>query len=122
MALPRIVVDAADLRAALRRRILFELNSTFESCDAVAGLAARYTQKLLANEPMRRASLETMLLLCQATGLRITLDVDPTFDRRLAHRYTRRKMVVRGEQRAAAKVIEGQGDSPEVTPLRGTSD
>ena len=54
---------------------------TFDSVDTIAGNPTRYAAKILGQPPIRRMTVYTLLNLCAAVGLRLTLTRD---DHRLA--------------------------------------
>lgn len=80
-----IVVDYAGLVTALRQRIV-ELGTGMESVDAVAGLPARYTSKLLSRN--YRSSLGQVSLgpILGALGLKLALLHDDEALARVRHR------------------------------------
>jgi hypothetical protein len=84
--LPRAGLDASPidsydaLISALRAHIA-AIDVTFDSVDTIAGNPTRYAAKFLGQPPIRRMTVYTLLNLCAAVGLRLTLTRD---DHRLA--------------------------------------
>jgi hypothetical protein len=65
----------SDLIAALRAHVR-DIDCTLETVDTVAGFTSRYSSKLIGPNPIRNMSAFTLLNLCGALGLRLTLSRD----------------------------------------------
>jgi hypothetical protein len=61
----------SDLITALR-----DIDCTLETVDTVAGFTSRYSSKLIGPNRIRNMSAFTLLNLCGALGLRLTLSRD----------------------------------------------
>jgi hypothetical protein len=70
-----------------------ELGLSREVIDELAGLQSGYAGKVLAPVPIRRASLETLLLMFSALGLRLVVVEDETALERLRDRTQPRSRV-----------------------------
>jgi hypothetical protein len=80
-----IVTDYLGLVAALRRRIV-ELGTGMESVDAVAGLPARYTSKLLSRNNKTSLGQTSMGPILGALGLKLAVLPDDEALARIRHR------------------------------------
>src|SRR5262245_96780 len=83
--------DYSELVRALRWWVI-ELNTPLESIDEVAGLAPRYSAKLLAPLPLplKRLSHSTMGPFLRTLGLKLIVAVDPPALERMRPRLTTR--------------------------------
>jgi hypothetical protein len=84
------VRTADDLRVMFRDRIA-SLGITFETADAIAGLPAGYTAKLLGPEPMRRFGPVALEALLGATGTMLMAVDDPVALARVKKRFVHRR-------------------------------
>jgi hypothetical protein len=76
---------------AVRKRIA-ELDISYETVEAIAGLQGGYLAKIIGSPPMKRVQLWTAFLLIEALGLRVKLEEDPELTEKLRHRYVKRKL------------------------------
>lgn len=85
-----VVADYGELIAALRaRRDLLRLNH--ETIDAVSGLQAGYTSKLMADPPMKSLGLVSLGPMLGALGLRLLVVHDGKALKRVQNRLIPRK-------------------------------
>lgn len=92
MSEPRVIAVARDYRelvAALRSWVV-ELGTSGETIDHVAGIATRYTSKLLAPLPIKHLSHQTMGPVLGALGLKLIVAVDEEILAKMRPRLTRR--------------------------------
>src|SRR4051794_38656581 len=85
-----IVRDYKELIAAIRAR-RDALDITHETIDAVAGLQAGYTSKLLVDPPMKCAGRVSLGAMLGALGLMLLVVEDPAALERVRARLTKRK-------------------------------
>ena len=70
-----IVRSYADLLDVARRRML-ELDVTFETLDAVSGVASGYSAKLLGPRPSKRFGVMSFAAIMGALGMQLVAVVD----------------------------------------------
>jgi hypothetical protein len=96
-----IVTDYLGLVTALRRRIV-ELGTGMESVDAVAGLPARYTSKLLSRNYKTSLGQTSTGPILGALGLKLAVLPDDEALAKIRHRLPARDAYGRGPQLQAA--------------------
>jgi hypothetical protein len=70
--------DEEDLRAALRRWFVDDLDMRYSTIDRLAGLSAGTASKIFAPNSIRHISASTLDGLLRAGGLQLALCVDET--------------------------------------------
>jgi hypothetical protein len=104
--LPSDIRSYADLLAAFRAR-RDDLRVTNETIDEIAGVAQRYTQKLLATPPVRRFAGLSLGVVLGALGLKMTIAEDPEQTARI-----RRRLEPRKRRLPAPLAVDDDGDLP----------
>jgi hypothetical protein len=90
---PRIVAEVrsrADLHQALRLRAE-EISISRLTIDAIAGLSAGHSSKILATKPLKGLTLDSAALLAPAMGLALALVETPESVARVKRRWAKRE-------------------------------
>jgi hypothetical protein len=88
---------------AMLRSWIFDLGSSFEAIDDLAGLPARYTATLLAGSSVKSLGRSSMGAILGSVGLKLIVAVDEERLRKIRHRLAPSKWPEVRQQRATAK-------------------
>src|SRR5262245_9369487 len=99
------VRTANDLRAMFRARIV-SLGITYETVDAIGGLASGHTAKLLAPEPQRRFGPMAIECLLGATGLKLVAVEDGEAMARVKARLVARRRSLNTKRASPVDVVK----------------
>jgi hypothetical protein len=92
---PRVLFSAIAnhdaLLEAIRKRIE-ELNISYETLEALAGIQSGYASKFLASPPPKRVTAFTWFLVLQALGMEMQLAENPQLAEKLRERRAKKKL------------------------------
>jgi hypothetical protein len=113
-----IVKDYDDLLALARARKV-QLGVTFETLDAVSGVQAGYSAKLLAPSPNKRFGPMSFGAIFGALGLQFVAIEDPDMLARIGHRLVKRQRPLQ-PRKALSESVDSSARSPDVRGHRRT--
>jgi hypothetical protein len=114
--LAREVTDYGDLVAAVRAR-LAEVGISGATLDELAGVPARYSQKIIGPRPSKTFGPASLGSIPGALGLRLVIEPDPEQERRMAHRWTPRQTSPAHPVHHAGRGRNGTGEAADSLPV-----